>query len=319
MFGSGGPIRTQRQKRLSCHCRTYGFVVRARAGAIFGIFAVLAFTGCIGSDDVGPSGDDLADAAQATVTEADGSVTGQVITINLDQVPGVEIGLVNRTGSVELTKTDRAGRYTFNDVRPGPYRIQINAPCCRAYTESIMVKAGEVAESNIQLEPLSELDLATPFIEPNEWQGFVSCGVSLFNAPAPVCSATTDPNHDIEHEFTIEPGLQEIVVAMVWNENSAAPDYYGNALRLDLRSIDCEGCNYRYIADSTSSPIIEWVNDETIADDFARWVHLNQTRTMRFNVDSGHTNLFFQQGFTIYWHEFYHKRAPLDFEPIPQQ
>lgn len=296
-------------------------MVRSRVATVAFVLATLAFAGCLGDDAVVEDTPDV--AAVAEVTEETGSVTGQVITVDLDLITGAEVGLVNRTGGVEVTKTDKMGKYTFNDVKPGPYRIQIDVPCCKSTSMKVDIVAGEIAELNLQLERLSAADLVVPFVVEEQWDGFVGCDVSAFSAGNDLCDGI-DANHDTVRRFQVEAGIQELVVGMEWDENTLAPDVYGNALGLHLRNENCDHCEYRYIREDKSSPIIYFLNDASIMENDEnaadqRFSEIEDVRDMRWNVFSGGTNVVYQQAFTMYWYEFYHQMSPVGFEPLPAE
>lgn len=269
--------------------------------------------GCIG-DDATPGDASPFEAEQAKATVTTGSVTGQILTVDLEILPGLQVGLLNRTGALVLTKTDTKGNYTFNGIPAGPYRVQVSDPCCRVATEQVIIEAGQVSLVNLQVERLTEADLETPIVEEGEWDGFLSCAVSVFSLSVSPCSFT-DSNHESSTVFNITKGIWELHFAAVW---PSASQGVSDELRVELRNRNCGGCSYDYATIIGPSPVSARISDDDVSRSSARFQLIEDKMDMQFLIGAGSNNLVYQQPIRIVWYEFYYQAAPAGFDPVPE-
>lgn len=294
----------------------------------------IPLAGCISGEDApaaSPAEEDTAE--QAAPTAETGSVTGKVVTKDLDEVAEAPVALTDGQGAIVADKkTDKTGRFTFNDLAPGIYRVQVTALCCKAAVESVEVQAGDVTEVNMQLEVLTKDDLQQPHVEENEWKGFISCGaragvpgvrtlgIALCAVPGAIDESIADPNEDFIHYFNMSKGLKTLYVAMDWEP-------VGGVSGGDLNLLVEQGiCNevacadaYRY-ADLDGPPaLVARIDAEDVEREDAKFENITETAEFKFRIFAGedYANLIYQQPFTVYWYEFYWEPAPEDFNPLP--
>lgn len=270
-------------------------------------------SGCIGADEVDLKGDGLAE--DAAVTESTGSVTGQVMTLELEFLANVEVGLLNRTGDLRLGKTDRMGNFTFNGMPAGPYRVQISDPCCKIATMQVDVVAGKVTQANMQVTRLTDADLKTPFVSEEEWQGLLSCAVGVLTTDVEPCRYS-DPNDDFAHLFNITEGIQELRLGVDWKRGSTS---LTDELKILVYNRNCGGCGSRFGAAIGPPPLYVTITDTNIDRESARFYNINGSMDMEYLIGPGSNNVVYQQSFTVYWSEFYHRLAPGDYDPIPER
>ncbi len=275
---------------------------------VIALLTVGALAGCIGGDEVKAAKEEAPPVAEeAVVTDNTGSVKGQIITVDLIPVVGETVGLLaagNATPAA-LTTTDTQGRFTFNGVEPGRYRVHVTALCCVSATKDLDVVAGTVSEAYFQLELLVNV---VPYVESNEWKGFISC--SLATPVILVALCFVDPNDTFSSSFEVAEGLQSYVVGMTWQGQSLT----GKQLALLV-----EGQGYTYARMCGEPPIFANVNDDTIENKDAKFAAITEEgRTIGYRVFACDTaGLIYQQPFAVYWDEYYNQRAPEGANPIP--
>ncbi len=292
---------------------------------ILSLFAGLALAGCIGGDESKPAAEEEEKKADdAVVTEETGSVTGQVVTNDLELVVNAAVGLIQDGAAVMETDTDQAGKFTFNGVTPGLYRVQVASPCCRVGIREVEVVAGKVAAADMQLARLTSDDLQVPFVDEREWSGFIACGVGTLAASAAVCSFTEgtpaqDPNEDFLLEWNVSRGVRGIAVGMSWDPVGGVS---GGEFSLLVENDGCgfTSCSYRYADLAGPPPLLTVVNDGDITEDDWKWTKVEEPRDLQFRVfASGDATLVYQQPFTVHYHTYYWQEAPRDANPIPDQ
>jgi len=151
----------------------------------FGVFLSAFLLGCaVGAAQVSAVPKVLVGPMQtaATVGQAAGSVNGTVVDADAAVVTGAEITL-SRDGVAEVrkTQTDVDGRFHFNGVAPGKFRLSAHTKGLSAVTFTGVLHAGEifetppirlnVAEVNTDVQVVaSESDLAEAEIKVEEHQ-----------------------------------------------------------------------------------------------------------------------------------------------------
>lgn len=287
-------------------------VVRQQVAFLAALWLVPILAGCIGGDDdVGGSDG----AALAVVTETTGSVTGQILTLDLEPAPEVQVGLLNRTGGLQVTETDARGNFTFNGMPAGQYRLQISDDCCRPYTEQLTVAAGKVTTVNLQVEPLSDADLRTPFVSEYEWEGFISCGIGVLSTDYEICERT-DANSDNQQFFNVSAGLEDLHFGLDWRRAGTS---LNNELKMQLQHARQPVCARNLAAAWGPPPLYMSMRDSNNQCTETHFTNINGTMQFELNVATGVNNFVYQQSFIVYRAEFYYQLAPEGFDPIPER
>lgn len=285
-------------------------VDRYVAGLLAGLVLATGWAGCLG-DDAAPAAKAPKEAEEAVATAKTGSITGQAVTNDLEVLAGVEIGLSGPTGLVATSTTDKQGEFTFNDLEPARYRLQVAAACCRTYSKDVSVVAGEVTQSALQLTRLTQDDLRVPYVVEEQWNGFIACGVGAAGAAVAVCSILDDPNDDFLETYTVNRGLTELVVAMTWDAVGGA-----SGEEFNLLVERCDGGCFRYTDITGVSPLQTSIMDETTSREKHQFAQIEDEWEIRLRIFSG-TGLTYQQPFTVHWYEFYYHNMPEGFQTIP--
>lgn len=268
--------------------------------------------GCISGDDPTPAddGDD-----EARTSDDTGSITGRVLTEDLTDVEGARIALVDEGELVAEATSRENGQYTLNDIEPGDYRLQFNAPCCREHVQGVNVQAGEVTNVDVQLVRFTAADLKEPWIDRDgEWTGFISCAAGIaVNAVNP---CVLDPSNDNVHTFTVSPGIQELVAVMDWDPVGGAS---GESFRLRFEEAGCGGVgSCTYGAAEGTPPIFMYADEEYSQGGPKAWSNVEEDYDVYWRVfPSWDPGVAYQQEFTVLWHVFYHQDAPDDYDPRP--
>lgn len=125
-----------------------------RAILVVALVVATALAGCAGGDasTTNASASSTSEAAAPTVDASTGSIAGVVMDDESSPLAGVKTALVE--ANVETT-TDAAGRFTFNDVEPGSYRLITERLGFESVARKVDVVAGEVANVTLILKPLA--------------------------------------------------------------------------------------------------------------------------------------------------------------------
>jgi hypothetical protein len=276
--------------------------------------------GCIGGEDplekdaTGVSGPE----EQAAPTETLGSVSGQIVRSDgLEPIAGAEVYLT-KDGSAKETATNAQGRFVFNGLEPGVYRMQVIATCCKPYQENVGVKAGEVTDVPVQLTVVRTL---RAYMDPNGlWEGFIGCGVMYPTAFQPI--TCPDPNNDVTRVFEADVGLQTIVIGMEWDNITTNVN---GALRIALYRGQPGNLGQGHLALIDRQGPIEFRLDANAEDEKLDWDAAEEPMEFTIRVWAGKDtpswsndlNVVYQQSFTVYWHLFYGEPAPEGHSAIP--
>lgn len=281
------------------------------------LIAVLLFlsllAGCIGGDDAL----DIEDQDNDDLSGDTGSLKGKVLTVDLRELPGARVALIADGELVKEGTTDENGNYVLRGIEPGQYRLQVSAVCCREHVRAVNIEAGKEAVADIQLEPFTDADLQTPFMEPYEWNGFLSCALGSPALVIALCSAAEDPNDDFIHFFDIQYGVRTIVLGMEWD---AAGGVLGNELQIILENEGCGlgSCSHEYGRAEGTSPLFVLANGPDSGDWAFSEIDPGDTRPLQIRVFPAFSaNLYYQQPFTVHYHVFYHAQAPEGYDPLP--
>lgn len=277
-----------------------------------------ALSGCFGSDDApGGKGNDI---PVATATGETGAIEGALVTTNLEPVANGAVGLMQGGEFVHEARADEQGRFVVNGIEPGTYRVQVSAVCCKPAVREVTIEASEVTTMNLQLEPLSAEDLKTPFLQPHEWEGMISCavaGVALCGIQGDFVEDLQDPNDRFMTTIDVDRGLKTLIVALEWKATGGTA---GKTMTLLVENDGCgaTACSYAYGEMTGESPLEVRIDNDDITDPAWTWDGIEDNRTIQFRVFPGErTDVMYQQAFTIHYEEFYWQEAPADATVLP--
>lgn len=279
------------------------------------LMSTVILAGCVGDgDEVTTEPTDL-EPDEPVVSENSGSITGKVMDESFNPLPGIDVLLNDEFNDlVDQTATNEEGRYTFNDLKRGIYRVFFNHPCCFDQVADTTVTRGEVSTLDIQMTQRPKI---VPYMVPDKWTGFVSCDVAVPVVRDPVtCPEGMDPNRDIKRTFTPDMGLETLVIALDWDP---APTNVHGTMRLRLL-ID----NIEVIVKSSEAPLeFRFDNDPTLDEGVFDWADWEEPPEFTFRVWGGDaecygcSNVVWQQSFTVYWDLYYNKAAPDGASALP--
>ncbi len=81
-----------------------------------------------------------------------GSITGVVTDATGGVLPGATVTIRSATGATNSTVTDQAGRYTFDNLAPGPYDVTIELAGFAKQTTKVVVAAGQPVRAEVKLQ-----------------------------------------------------------------------------------------------------------------------------------------------------------------------
>ncbi|MBI2079071.1 MAG: carboxypeptidase regulatory-like domain-containing protein [Euryarchaeota archaeon] len=93
-------------------------------------------------------------APEPTVDAATGSIAGKVIDDEARPIAGATVAI----GKDSQSTTDEGGKFTFNDLQPGSYVVNVARLGFEQVGRKVEVRAGEVAELTLTLKSISLLD-----------------------------------------------------------------------------------------------------------------------------------------------------------------
>lgn len=272
----------------------------------------VSFAGCIGDGGDDPQGDGN---GQGAGSENLGVLEGQVIDVDLNQLEGAQVSLVQDESLVEETRSGEDGRYRIEQIEPGDYRVQFTAPCCREFVQQVAIAAGEAVEVSARLEPYTQAELGEPYIDTSgEWTGFLACG---FGAGETVNPCAVDPSSDNVHGWVVEEGVEGVAITVDWDP---AGGVLGTGLEVLIENDGCYRveCSHRYEVLDGPPPLQTVINSADIDEEDWRWDQVEGKRDLQFRVfPSSEPNVVYQQEFTVYWDVFYFQEAPADHDPSP--
>lgn len=194
------------------------------------VVAVLLLAGCTaqgpGSDAGTPAADGEAPdapspAASATPDDMAGSVTGLVLNEEELPVVGVQVSVVETRAT---TTSDALGKFTFNHLEPGEYRLVFERVGYEDAAKAATVAAGQIFEVTVRLvpiqvaiEPYHQSLVVTAHIKAQ--YVFVGTLAGVYNETG-AASQTCDPC-----QFTLpyDEGLREAVVEGIWERPAEVP------------------------------------------------------------------------------------------------
>lgn len=197
---------------------------RAIGLALLALIATVS--GCVSSDDESQAADGATDgvptdpAPPPQTNATSGSIAGIVADAESLPLGGVSVSILE---TLAATKTDKEGRFTFNGVQPGEYRLVFDRIGYEQAAKRVTVAAGQVAEVSVALQPLAITSepyhasvVNTAHIH-FSWV-FFQDAIDLVNHTA-TNNATCDP---CQFVIFIEPGPEDAVTETVWEASGNA-------------------------------------------------------------------------------------------------
>lgn len=277
--------------------------------------AVVTLGGCVGADAPEPSGPATAETGSGPTPEGEAGVFGQVVGPDFEALTGVRVRLAAGEALVGDTATDGAGRYAFEGLAEGEYRLQVTAICCREAMRGVYLTGGRQLEVHVQLEPFPETQ--DPYVEDGQWEGFLPCSVRTPTGTGVNLEACDDldPNSSRRHEFQLKPGLQTAVVAMDWE-----PVTTNLAGEMVLRFYKGSSWNGNTFFREASLAAIEVTLGPEDAEDGERlhFDKIDEPWDVRFQFWAGGSpNVVYQQPFTVWYALHYWDTAPSGTSALP--
>lgn len=218
-----------------------------RAGALL-IVAVL-LGGCVGgAPEATPQATDAAPdiVGPAVVSETQGGIEGTVIDASLLPVPSVVVHLRESSGDAPALKNTSSGidgRFIFELVDPGTYRVATSAIGFGNVTQLVVVVAGEATPVRLML---TELASDEPYVSLLILNGIFNCGVAAVAVSAvclPTVTGAVLGPHKTALFFPIPIGHQAVVAETDWpNREQVMRNWYMNDEKDDnVYDGDCLG------------------------------------------------------------------------------
>lgn len=248
-----------------------------------------------------------------------GTIRGEVVDVGFDPVAGASVELLQGDELLHDSLTLDNGSYEFTDLEPGEYRLKFSASCCKQLVRGAVVKPGEVTTVTAQLEEHKPVE---GYVVRDEWNGFIGCSAVLpvtgvlFN-PQGAC-AETDPNNDPVHDFELEPGLQTVVVGMVWDEEITNPMGDLRIMMSKDSAFLAESSRFFTLEGASPLEIVLGPEDAQAGEPYY-FANIEETWPARFTVTgSWEGSVVYQQPFTVYYDLYYNEPAPEGASALPE-
>lgn len=238
-----------------------------------------------------------------------GDVTGMVINADsFEPIFGASLRLTKDGESFGHRSTNEQGRFLFEDVPAGTYRLEASAGCCRENVERVTVTDGEAATVDVRLDPRSAQERQRPFVTLDDWNGFLGCGVNLIVIQEAACE--TDESHDPVYVWNVTEGLRTLYLHLQWESQPA-----GEELQLELFSANDQS----YGVVSGESPVTLRIDNDEIEDPSLRFEQIQGQSELRIEVlPGGDAGVVYNQAFEVHLLEFHWRKAPEQFEFAPE-
>lgn len=269
--------------------------------------ACLVVAGCVGG---GPAAAPArtSEAPTASASAQTGAIEGLVVDTEEAPIPGADVALLDTS---HRATTDAGGRFVFNDLEAGTYRVAASRLGYVSTAKALEVVAGEIASARFVLEPLAVGDEG--FFELTQFDGIVQCSVSFFT-PINPCGTALGPDVDswiftINRNYTFKEGVFELT----WVPTGPGP--VGGEMELEV----CDDLNREYLCTlgGSTSSYYEWADGPP-----PQALHLTN---MPKDVDTYLTGAgaafgqapLFQQRFTIYMTLCYVDKCGDEYSALP--
>jgi hypothetical protein len=241
------------------------------------VFLLLGATmsGCIvaesaPTDKSTQAGQPAPEAAEpATFDETTGAISGLVVNAEGLPIGGALAGI--RETSAQ-TVADVGGTFTFSNLPPGDYSLDISQLGYESTSKRVTVSAGEISHVNVAL---TEVAVEGPYYETILENGNVQCSVRAYpgvptttmsglppwTTGVAVCGLVSLPGFEPDRflvTYELPAGAIELMAEMAWQSTQATGSALGFALEIDGRSNDPDAT---YGSPRGRSPLILPVNE----------------------------------------------------------
>lgn len=214
-----------------------------RAPIALCVLALLVLSGCTSKSQ--PQTTESSPTAPAPeVNASQGSIAGLVTDDQIVPLVGVQAGILNL--GLEA-RSDKDGRFTFNNLDPGTYAVAFNKFGYQAKAQNVAVSAGVVANLNVMLAPIPT---QAPHYVTYDQSGVLKCSfrwypgaptAGLLGLPPTVtglAACGVNPvNSTIGDKFLLhfvtDPGPQELLLEMDWVSTQAFGKGLSTVLEVD--------------------------------------------------------------------------------------
>ncbi|HLE48303.1 MAG TPA: carboxypeptidase-like regulatory domain-containing protein [Candidatus Thermoplasmatota archaeon] len=271
----------------------------SRAAVALLLFVALTFSGCTSGGAKSAPADTT--APPPTVSAEAGSIVGRVVDDEARPVSGAEVALIK--GAEQAVKTDPEGKFTFNDLAPGPYVVVAQKLGYDSVSRAVTVTAGEVANVELTLAAMAVVEQTHFSTSKN---GRIGCS---YYATA---SWSTCPVQPFENnyclKFNVTTGNSHRLAELVWQKNAVyAPDQ----LWLGERN----QANTGWIAYAQGVSPVSVSTDEKLKLKEGK----TESNWCVYIASSVGANLALDQPFTIHFTAFYnYEDIPDDFTALPK-
>lgn len=291
-------------------------LVPMRAVFIACLMLVLVLAGCLGGDrDLAPEDGNGEGSNGAGSGEGLGSVSGEVVTGNLETVLNARIRLIQDDNVAHEAHTDENGKYNITGVQPGEYRIQAFAPhCCETDLRRVHVGPQQDIKMNFMLE-IRVPETGSPFMDGlYDSKGWISCSVALPTQSMYPCQPYDDEHKQEAGHVVDMAGLKTLHVAVVWDSPALAT---GSELTLSV--YNNVGGSHLIERKTDASPLEIRIDSSGIEDEDLRFENFyGRDMPLRFAVTPTDIGVLYQQPFTLYWSLHFWEEAPSDFSTVPE-
>jgi hypothetical protein len=227
--------------------------------ALRALTLVVLVAGCSSAPAVKTKPTSSTTAAVPTVDEQTGSISGKVLTDELVPLPGAEVGI---TDLQLTTKTDATGVFTFNSLKPGSYKLIVQALGFEASGRKVDVTAGQVVNVNLTLKAIAlpaephhtTVERVSLIQFDQEWVGFVAILAGVNHST--VCG-------QCYHTLILEPGPVQDLVENWWSSTEIGP--VNSQVAIWWMYKDTKGGSHNNLVDAyTNRESRMWVDAENL-------------------------------------------------------
>lgn len=263
----------------------------------------LALAGCAG-DSAPKSSSDAAPVP--TADDSTGSVTGRILTDELQPIQGADVGIRGQPSFV--AQSDVEGRFTFNGVAPGRINIDAQKLGYSSAAKPSDIVAGEVVEVQIILTPIAVQSEGYPQMIP--LKAYMQFGATT---PALTLRPGILLNDKLLFSTQMNKGVRTAYTEMVWQ--SSAP-LSAKKMRLDTVFDGKAG----QVA-SSKSPLI-YVNEDINTTkkmnlDYSIWLPFLCATCVEEAPDNV-VVVVYEQKFDIYLTLFFGMAPPVGYSAVPK-
>jgi hypothetical protein len=296
-------------------------VARPIVASVFLLLLVVSLAGCLGGDDPEPSGPQSpgpsnpgggggggggSSGGGSQGGDGHGEVAGIVLDDGYMPVHGASVRLTRDGSTIQHVSTSGNGRFLFEEVPVGTYRLEATAACCRDQVERVEVRADQTVTRDLLLDRLSGDEMQRPFVADDVWTGLISCGVNILGVSQEDHCAATDESADSRHAWNVTAGLRTLFLHVEWEGQPTGPD-----LTVRVSGLG----DYVYGELDGESPVQLRIDNDAIEEPAMRFENIDGQREIVLEVlPGGEAGVVFQQSFRVIILEFHWRPAAENFE-----